>query len=163
ECASGLHPCCTFVAGGMPSAYKIRLHSSGCKAFRSILHLDQDKPPNQWEEGLEIQWSLPSEPVCRTQSDCSRDSKCSSSSRDTLFRCLCNSEFHWDPFAATCIREKQAKEREIVLKSNTGGEKPYKTFQLKELKKATKCFSQDRILGSGGFGEVYKGELQNGT
>jgi serine/threonine protein kinase len=60
-------------------------------------------------------------------------------------------------------REKQAKEREIVLKSNTGGEKPYKTFQLKELKKATKCFSQDRILGSGGFGEVYKGELQNGT
>ncbi|GLT66301.1 hypothetical protein SLA2020_386720 [Shorea laevis] len=51
QCASGLDPCCTFVAGGMPSAYKIRLHNSGCRAFRSIIHLDPEKPANQWEEG----------------------------------------------------------------------------------------------------------------
>ncbi|KAI5425680.1 wall-associated receptor kinase-like 20 [Lathyrus oleraceus] len=198
-CASGLRPCCTFVAGGMPSAYKIRLHSSGCKAFRSILHLDQDKPPSQWEEGLEIQWSLPPEPVCRRQSDCSRDSKCFASSRDKLFRCFCNRGFHWNPSATTCEKYKRkskwktslivsiavisffsftvvlvvitksfkhskiVKERETAMKSSIGVEKPYKMFQLKELKKATKCFSHDRILGSGGFGEVYKGELQNGT
>ena len=71
QCASELNPCCTFVAGGMPSAYKIRLHSSGCKAFRSILHLDVEKPADQWEEGLEIRWNPPPEPICRTQLDCS--------------------------------------------------------------------------------------------
>ncbi|KAJ1418893.1 Serine/threonine-protein kinase, active site [Sesbania bispinosa] len=153
ECASDLHPCCTFVAGGVPSAYKIRLHNSGCKAFRSILHLDQQKPANQWEEGLEIQWTPPPEPVCMTQRDCSGDSKCSPAVLAIITKyCKLSSN----------REKKQAKEREVVLKSSAG-EKPYKMFQLKDVKKATNGFSQDRILGSGGFGEVYRGELQDGT
>ncbi|KAK9985700.1 hypothetical protein SO802_030651 [Lithocarpus litseifolius] len=65
QCANDIDPCCTFAAGGMPSAYMIRLHNLGCRTFRSIIHLDPEKPAVQWEEGLEIQWTPPPEPVCR--------------------------------------------------------------------------------------------------
>lgn len=203
QCASALDPCCTFVAGGMPSAYKIRLHSSGCRAFRSILHLDPEKPADQWEAGLEIQWAPPPEPACKTQVDCSGASTCLPAGINGRLRCLCNKGHLWDHGLGTCLRkkkntkaglslkvsigvisflslavaitaitvrrscrlsnlEKVAKAREEMLKSSNGG-KSARMFHLKEMKRATNNFSRERILGSGGFGEVYKGELQDGT
>lgn len=66
-------------------------------------------------------------------------------------------------FKLSSYREKQRKEREDVLKLSTGEKKPYKMFQLKEVKKATNGFAKERILGSGGYGEVYRGEFQDGT
>lgn len=54
-----------------------------------------------------------------------------------------------------------AKERADILGSNNG--KSARIFSSKEMKKATDGFSQDRVLGSGGFGEVYKGVLEDGT
>ncbi|KAB2058758.1 hypothetical protein ES319_A11G256000v1 [Gossypium barbadense] len=200
QCAEGVNPCCTFVAGGMPSAYKIRLHSSGCKAFRSILHLDPEKAAYEWEEGLEIEWRPPLEPVCKSQLDCFGASNCSPTSTNGLSRCLCNKGYKWDTVVGSCLRKKKKsrvslkvsigvisfftlamaivaitsrkrwgnynqaklmKAREDMLKSSNGG-KPAKIFRLKEVKKMTNDFSRNRFLGSGGFGEVYKGELPNG-
>ncbi|KAL9228687.1 hypothetical protein vseg_004240 [Gypsophila vaccaria] len=66
--------------------------------------------------------------------------------------------------------------------SNIRGSSPYRTprpfespkpkfdevygslnLSLEDLKKATKKFSQDNIIGEGGFGTVFKGQLRNGT
>ncbi|CAN0926254.1 Wall-associated receptor kinase-like 20 [Linum grandiflorum] len=205
KCANILDPCCTFVAGGMPSAYRIRLHSSGCKAFRSVVNIYPDRNPEEWEDGLEIQWADPVEPVCKTQSDCSSgSSKCLPDSDSSQLRCLCNKGYHWDHVNGTCKRKdnkhyklllklcliaipfvsvaviiaatlvykssreraKLAKARQNMFLRSTSGagggdNRRARMFQLKEVKRATNNFS--KFLGSGGFGEVYKGELQDGT
>lgn len=59
-------------------------------------------------------------------------------------------------------QERLAREREEILNSGGGG-KAAKIFTGKEIKKATDNFSKDRLLGSGGYGEVYKGILKDGT
>lgn len=59
-------------------------------------------------------------------------------------------------------QERLAREREEILNSGGGG-KASKIYTGKEIKKATNNFSKDRLLGSGGYGEVYKGILKDGT
>ncbi|KAK7305786.1 hypothetical protein VNO77_43698 [Canavalia gladiata] len=59
-------------------------------------------------------------------------------------------------------QERLAKEREGILNASGGGRNA-KLFSGKEIKKATNDFSSDRLLGVGGYGEVYKGVLQDGT
>lgn len=58
-------------------------------------------------------------------------------------------------------QERLRKEREELL--NSGGGKSAKVFTGKEIKKATNNFSRDRLLGIGGYGEVYRGILNDGT
>ncbi|XP_049386325.1 wall-associated receptor kinase-like 20 [Solanum stenotomum] len=54
------------------------------------------------------------------------------------------------------------KEREEILSANTSG-KSAKVFPGKEIKKSTNNFAKENLLGTGGFGEVFKGNLDDGT
>lgn len=54
------------------------------------------------------------------------------------------------------------KKREEILNANSSG-KSAKIFNGKEIKKATNNFAKENLLGSGGFGEVFKGTLDDGS
>ncbi|XP_022966578.1 wall-associated receptor kinase-like 20 [Cucurbita maxima] len=52
--------------------------------------------------------------------------------------------------------------REVILTANSSG-KSARMFTTKEIAKATNNFSKENLLGSGGYGEVFKGSLEDGT
>ncbi|WOL01997.1 hypothetical protein Cni_G10716 [Canna indica] len=60
-------------------------------------------------------------------------------------------------------RERLAKERQDILNANNSSGRSAKNFTAREIKKATSNFAADNLLGSGGFGEVFKGTLSDGT
>lgn len=59
-------------------------------------------------------------------------------------------------------RARLMEERATILSGGVGG-KSAKLFNRKEIEKATNGFARNRILGIGGFGEVYKGILNDRT
>ncbi|RWW69134.1 hypothetical protein BHE74_00023292 [Ensete ventricosum] len=60
-------------------------------------------------------------------------------------------------------RKRLAKERQDILNANNSGGRSAKHFTAREIKRATTNFAHDNLLGSGGFGDVFKGTLADGT
>ncbi|CAN0892691.1 Probable LRR receptor-like serine/threonine-protein kinase RKF3 [Linum grandiflorum] len=57
-------------------------------------------------------------------------------------------------------RKKEEKKEEMEMGLDAGG---LVKFSYEEIKKATKNFSLDNIIGKGGFGNVYRGEFPDGS
>ncbi|PRQ43149.1 putative protein kinase RLK-Pelle-WAK-LRK10L-1 family [Rosa chinensis] len=64
---------------------------------------------------------------------------------------------------ARSAKSSLAKFREDILNANSSTGKSAKNFTGKEITKATNNFSKDNLLGSGGFGDVFKATLDDGT
>ncbi|XVE91727.1 hypothetical protein REPUB_Repub01dG0035900 [Reevesia pubescens] len=78
--------------------------------------------------------------------------------------CICLLVF---PFISLFLRQKRRKQQEL-LNANAKTEEEecignLKRFQFEELVIATNNFSSRSIVGRGGFGNVYKGHLKDGT
>ncbi|GAB4827502.1 hypothetical protein Ancab_034385 [Ancistrocladus abbreviatus] len=111
--------------------------------------------------------------ICTQNSTCQDPGGCGSSSKAALIAGLTSgigAAFIVATIAILLYRRQRRikeaqqrlkKEREEILNSNGG--RTAKLFTGKEIKRATNNFSSDRLLGSGGYGEVYKGVLDDGT
>ncbi|CAN8268413.1 unnamed protein product [Cochlearia groenlandica] len=214
--------CCTFRTDGSQTAYTIRINGGGCLAYQSFVGLNPNKeippPGTKWPDpGLELQWALPKEPVCKTDVDCNLllgKSKCLPDPTSLgLRRCSCKKGLEWDPVNAICkcgtcrrgkhckkkkktvvfagaaaavvgvafaiaiavlankhshknvkkeIHKNIVKEREEMLSAKSAG-KSSRIFTGREITKATNNFSKDNLIGTGGFGEVFKAVLEDGT
>ncbi|XAR68911.1 Non-specific serine/threonine protein kinase [Bertholletia excelsa] len=161
--------CCMFRTGGSQTSYVIRVHRGGCSAYQSFVNLDPSLPVAKWPEPeVELEWALPAEPSCQSSLDCGelRNSRCLPDPASSVFSLfnnnrelskLCLSSCRW--FHTSPGPKWISK----ILSANNNGEKSARIFSGKEINKATNNFSRDNLLGSGGFGEVFRSILDNGT
>ncbi|XP_027159122.1 G-type lectin S-receptor-like serine/threonine-protein kinase At4g03230 isoform X1 [Coffea eugenioides] len=66
-----------------------------------------DRPSVQHEQGIQISWDPPLEPICSSPNECQHwpDSSCAATAIHDQTRCLCNSNYKWDNLALKCISE----------------------------------------------------------
>ncbi|XP_077245928.1 uncharacterized protein LOC143885616 [Tasmannia lanceolata] len=113
--------CCSYVTGGL--SLSSRSHSVGisnhrCDAYTSIVNVNPLQPLTSWQEGVEIGWEAPPEPVCTSSNDCEAwpESTClPDASILGKRRCFCNADFKWDSSIANCTSDGEGNDKRPFL------------------------------------------------
>ncbi|XP_038704292.1 G-type lectin S-receptor-like serine/threonine-protein kinase At4g03230 isoform X1 [Tripterygium wilfordii] len=131
---------------------------------------------------LEITWNPPAEPTCNSIIDCHDWPHTTCSLKvEGQRRCLCETDYQWDPLVLNCTQENRDNAPQNVALHLYDTERTVKdwinSFQFEEEDKkgidvpflnlesiliATDNFSDANKLGQGGFGPVYKGSFPGG-
>ncbi|KAF2296117.1 hypothetical protein GH714_036279 [Hevea brasiliensis] len=119
-----------------------------------------------------LQWN-PIQGNCTQTGGCQSPGGCDRQTKKTLITALTSSLSALVLLITIAIllhkRYKRIKEAQKRLARHceeilsVDGSKSAKHFTSKDIKKATKNFSKDCLIGVGGYGEVYKGYLEDGT
>ncbi|GAB2229115.1 hypothetical protein Droror1_Dr00023251, partial [Drosera rotundifolia] len=129
---------------------------------------------------LVLEWTIASTNCSQARNDtsnyaCQANSECTDIQQGPGYRCSCLPGYEGNPYLTPGCTEKEdnkakAKHFEqnggLLLQqqivSNQGVVDETKVFTAEELEKATDNYNEDRILGQGGQGTVYKGMLADG-
>ncbi|KAJ9180670.1 hypothetical protein P3X46_008884 [Hevea brasiliensis] len=164
KAACGITPiCCWFTTGGSLNEYSIRVLQDRCSAYQSFVNLDLESPVSKWPEpGLELEWLLPQEPVCESAVDC--HSICSALAAGAMPLGITVTVLVYKNSSrrkGELGQESLSKVERIINVSSSGLMR--RIFTCKKITRATNNFSRGNLLGFGGFGEVFKGILHDGT
>ncbi|XP_077245927.1 uncharacterized protein LOC143885615 [Tasmannia lanceolata] len=113
--------CCSYVTGGL--SLSSRSHSVGisnhrCDAYTSIVNVNPLQPLTSLQEGVEIGWEAPPEPVCTSSNDCEAwpESTClPDASILGKRRCFCDANFKWDSSIANCTSDGKGNDKRPFL------------------------------------------------
>ncbi|KAL0652480.1 hypothetical protein Bca4012_095171 [Brassica carinata] len=180
----GVTSCCWYKTGASVNTYKVyRARTEKCTAYQSFMNLDLTMPVSKWgEPAVEILWEAPREPVCKIPGDCTGDlSKTSMKSNDFtevgrlpgslaggvgvlliaggVMKIIISKQNRIVAGSQSWASIRKLH-RHLLSTNNAGLDR---IFSGKEIVKATNNFSKSNLLGFGGFGEVFKGDLDDGT
>uniref|UniRef100_A0A7N0UPJ8 non-specific serine/threonine protein kinase n=1 Tax=Kalanchoe fedtschenkoi TaxID=63787 RepID=A0A7N0UPJ8_KALFE len=140
---------------------------------------DESMSKGSDEENRQSYESEPDTPKSNNSSDSDQSAKHSKSPpRHSFFKSLkmksskTGLHFHFQPLPSLGVSKrvkkvKEARDDAVQLPQSDGGlchfRYAWKNFTLSDLQNATDNFSQENLIGEGGYSRVYKGKLENGT